>query len=106
MAVSHRDSPLQAANATASIQQQPAPSQGSAAYPAIPDTDSNSTDVYTLSVVRLADPQHAHLALINITESTQLQYALCADDPSMPSAPVIGTDGAVLEEEQGAHTLV
>ncbi|DBA75632.1 TPA: hypothetical protein ACH3X2_009068 [Trebouxia sp. C0005] len=38
----------------------------------------NRTKVYSLSVVRLADPQHAQLALINVTDSTQAVHTVCA----------------------------
>lgn len=38
----------------------------------------NRTRVYSLSVVRLANPQHAQLALINVTDSTQTVYPVCA----------------------------
>ena len=39
---------------------------------------ANRTATYSLSVVRLANPDHAKLASINITDSTQRVYAICA----------------------------
>ncbi len=50
----------------------------------------NRTKVYSLSVVRLANPQHAQLALINVTDSSQTVYTVCAstaeDSPTAYSA--------------------
>lgn len=56
--------------------------------PSSEDVDvTNRTATYSLSVVRLADPDHAKLALINITDSTQQVYAVCASpDHQSPSS--------------------
>ena len=43
---------------------------------------ANRTAVYSLSVVRLADPNHAKLALVNITDSSQQVYPVCASPSS------------------------
>lgn len=50
---------------------------------------ANHTATYSLSVVRLANPDHAQLALINITDSTQQVHAVCCTSVSdlQPSAP-------------------
>lgn len=43
----------------------------------------NRTKVYDLSVVRLADPQHAQLASINVTDSTKTVYTVCTAQDSL-----------------------
>lgn len=50
----------------------------------------NRTKVYSLSVVRLADPGHAQLAFINVTDSTQTVYTVCAstDLESLSQSPL------------------
>ena len=39
--------------------------------------------MYDLSVVRLADPQHAQLAFVNVTDSTKTVYTVCAAQGSL-----------------------
>ena len=56
---------------------------------------ANGTDLYTLSVVRLADPLHAQLQLLNVTESTGESYTLCGDGAGLEGPPVLGSNGLV-----------
>lgn len=46
-------------------------------------TTGNRTKVYDLSVVRLADPHHAQLAFINVTDSTKTVYTACSAQDSI-----------------------
>ena len=51
----------------------------------------NRTKVYDLSVVRLADPNHVQLAVINITDSTKTVYTACrAQDSLMQLSSDVG----------------
>lgn len=43
----------------------------------------NRTKVYDLSVVRLADPQHAQLAFVNVTDNTKTVYTVCTAQDSL-----------------------
>ena len=67
---------------------------------------SNGTDLYTLSVVRLADPLHAQLQLLNVTESTGEAYTLCGDGPGLEGPPVLGSSGLVDYEVPQASVAV
>ena len=61
----------------------------------------NRTKVYSLSVVRLANPQHAQLALINVTDSTQAVYTVCASTAqALPTAYSSQPESA--EDDSGA----
>lgn len=66
---------------------------------------SNGTDLYTLSVVRLADPLHAQLQLLNVTESTGETYTLCGDSSGLEGPPVLGSNGLVDYEVPQASWL-
>lgn len=57
-------------------------SAGSESAGEVLDT-SNRTKVYDLSVVRLADPQHAQLAFVNVTDSTKTVYTVCTAQDSL-----------------------
>ena len=56
------------------------------------ETD-NRTKVYDLSVVRLADPQHAQLAFINVTDSTKTVYTVCIAQASPMQLPSDSEEG-------------
>lgn len=56
--------------------------EGSAAASETSDA-GNRTKVYDLSVVRLADPHHAQLAFINITDSSKTVYTACSAQDSI-----------------------
>jgi len=61
----------------------------------------NRTKVYSLSVVRLANPQHAQLALINVTDSTQAVHTVCASTAQVsPTAYLPQPESA--EDDSGA----
>eukprot|EP00884_Botryococcus_braunii_P021518 jgi/Botrbrau1/804/Bobra.0352s0001.1 len=48
---------------------------------------SSRSDAYTLSIVRLANPEHAVLAELNVTDSSHASYAVCSDDPDAERPP-------------------
>ncbi len=61
----------------------------------------NRTKTYSLSVVRLANPQHAQLALINVTDSTQAVHTVCASTAqASPTAYLSQPESA--EDDSGA----
>lgn len=59
---------------------------GSAIAGEVLDT-GNRTKMYDLSVVRLADPHHAQLAFINVTDSTKTVYTACSAQGSLTQLP-------------------
>lgn len=69
---------------------------------------ANRTAVYSLSVVRLADPNHAKLALINITDSSQQVYPVCASPSSsldtFDSSDALASDPASLAQSDSADS--
>lgn len=63
---------------------------------------ANRTATYSLSVVRLANPDHAKLASINITDSTQQVYAICANNSGVNSST--NSDSPALDSVQPNST--
>ena len=64
----------------------------------------NRTKVYSLSVVRLADPQHAQLALINVTDSTQTVYTVCASTTQDSTTPYSAQAESAETDSAGVST--
>ena len=62
---------------------------------------SNRTKIYSLSVVRLSDPQHVQLALINVTDSTQTTYMVCASTAQDSPAAYSSSEQDSAEEDSG-----
>ena len=70
--------------------------EGSSATTYATHDTNNHTTTYSVSIVRLADPQHAQLALINVTDSNQDVQTVCSSsssggvEPPPTAAPVSG----------------
>ena len=62
----------------------------------------NRTRVYSLSVVRLANPQHAQLALVNVTDSTKTVYAVCASTAQNSLSPS-PSEGSAAAADEGSN---
>lgn len=62
---------------------------------------SNRTKIYSLSVVRLSDPQHVQLALINVTDSAQTTYMVCASTAQDSPAAYSSGEQDSAEEDSG-----
>lgn len=66
----------------------------------------NRTKVYNLSIVRLADPQHAQLAFVNVTDSTKTVYTVCKAQESSPQLPSDGEKDTGLEAKDTGEATV
>lgn len=62
--------------------------------PSAEQEEDNQTEIYRLSIVRLADAEHAELAYLNATLSSKRSMAVCGGAAAPPGSATANVSGA------------